>query len=73
MEPVGTWLNAGFANVAWSLISWFLFGVYPHLRRFHGWQGEKAAYLYILRFAVSLIAIFFTPLLESSIHAAYFK
>ncbi|OGQ96471.1 MAG: cytochrome C biogenesis protein ResC [Deltaproteobacteria bacterium RIFOXYD12_FULL_57_12] len=57
----------------WSLVTWFLFGMYLHLRRFHGWQGERAAWFYLFCFFVSIVAIFFTPLLESSIHSAYFQ
>lgn len=57
----------------WSLIAWILFGIYLHLRRFYQWKGEKAAVLYIICFLVALVAIFFTPLIESSIHSEYFK
>ncbi len=57
----------------WSLITWIFFGIYLHLRRFFGWKGEKAASLFILCFLLSLASIFFTPLLESSIHSEYFK
>jgi ABC-type transport system involved in cytochrome c biogenesis permease subunit len=57
----------------WSLIAWALFGVYLHLRRFFGWRGERAAWLFIACFAVVLISVFFTPIIESSIHADYFK
>lgn len=57
----------------WSLITWGLFGIYLHLRRFFAWRGDKAAYFFIICFLVSIVAIFFTPLLESSIHVEYFK
>jgi cytochrome c-type biogenesis protein CcsB len=57
----------------WSLIAWALFGVYLHLRRFFGWRGERAAWLYTVCFAAVLISLFFTPIIESSIHAGYFK
>ena len=57
----------------WSLISLGLFGLYLHLRRFFGLMGEKAAMLFILCFIVSLISLFFIPLLESSIHSVYFR
>lgn len=57
----------------WSLIAWALFGVYLHLRRFFGWKGERAAWLYTICFAAIVFSIFFTPLIESSIHAEYFK
>jgi len=57
----------------WSLISLGLFGLYLHLRHFFGLMGEKAAVLFILCFIVSLISLFFIPLLESSIHSVYFR
>lgn len=57
----------------WSLLTWAVFGIYLHLRRFFGWSGERAAWLYIFCFLLSLMALFFTPLIESSIHAEYFK
>lgn len=57
----------------WSLIAWALFGLYLHLRRFFGWQGEKAAWLFILCFTTVLVSLFLTPVIESSIHAGYFK
>lgn len=58
---------------SWSLITWALFGVYLHLRRFFGWHGEKAAWMFIVCFAVSIMTLFFTPLLATSIHAEYFR
>lgn len=57
----------------WSLVTWVLFGLYLHLRRFFDWQGEKAAWLFIACFMLALMSIYFTPLIESSIHAEYFK
>jgi ABC-type transport system involved in cytochrome c biogenesis permease subunit len=57
----------------WSLVTWGVFGIYLHLRRFFAWQGERAAWLFIVCFALTLISLFLTPLFESSIHAEYFK
>jgi len=57
----------------WSLVAWVLFGIYLHLRRFFGWKGERAARLFVLCFAVVLVSLFLTPVIESSIHAGYFK
>lgn len=57
----------------WSLITWGGFGLYLHLRRFFGWQGERAAYLYLLCFLLSVVSLYFTPLLNSSIHSEYFR
>ena len=57
----------------WSLVTWAVFGIYLHLRRFFGWQGEKAAWLFTICFVLTLVSLFLTPLFESSIHAEYFK
>lgn len=57
----------------WSLITWAVLGIYLHLRRFFAWKGEKAAYFLIVCFAISIIAYFFSSLVESSIHSSYFK
>ncbi|OGW25042.1 MAG: cytochrome C biogenesis protein ResC [Nitrospirae bacterium GWC2_42_7] len=57
----------------WSLITWISFGIYLHLRRFFEWKDEKAALLFIFCFILSLISLFFIPILESSIHSEYFK
>lgn len=57
----------------WSLVAWVLFGIYLHLRRFFGWKGERAARLFVICFAAVLVALFLTPVIESSIHAGYFK
>jgi len=57
----------------WSLLTWVLFGIYLHLRRFMRWHGEKASYCFMLCFVVSLLALFLTPVLNSSIHSEYFK
>jgi ABC-type transport system involved in cytochrome c biogenesis permease subunit len=57
----------------WSLLSLVLFGIHLHLRRFFGWRGERAAWLFVLCFGVVLVSLFVTPVIESSIHAGYFK
>jgi len=57
----------------WSLLAWVLFGIYLHLRRFYGWQGERAARLFVACFAVALFSLFVSPVLEESIHAGYFR
>jgi len=57
----------------WSLLTWMLFGIYLHLRRFFAWHGERAAYFFMLCFVASLLALFGTPAITSSIHTEYFK
>ncbi|HFQ81218.1 MAG TPA: hypothetical protein ENK33_07590 [Desulfobacterales bacterium] len=55
----------------WSLITWLLLGLLLHLRRFHGWQGKKAAWLMVACFSVSILTLFFLPVLTGSIHKEY--
>lgn len=57
----------------WSLITWFAFGAYLHLRRFFGWRGEKAAWLVVACFMLGAGTLFFTSLIDGSLHAVYFK
>lgn len=57
----------------WSLVTWILFGINLHLRRFFRWSGAPAARFFILCFIVSLISLFVTSHLGTSIHAEYFK
>ncbi len=56
----------------WSLITWGAFGLYLHLRRFFGWQGRRAALLFFACFTLSLISLFFTSLVDTTAHSAYF-
>jgi ABC-type transport system involved in cytochrome c biogenesis permease subunit len=57
----------------WALITWLFFGCYLHLRRFFSWRGERAAWFFILCFGLSLVSLFVTSHLGTSIHAEYFK
>lgn len=57
----------------WSLITWVVFGIYLHLRRFFGWKGEKAAYFFVVCFLLSMINLFIIPFVASSIHSEYFR
>lgn len=57
----------------WSLVTWLLFGLYLHMRRFYGWKGRKAAAFYLVCFVLTLISLFVTPFFNDSIHAEYFR
>ncbi|MDH5525114.1 MAG: cytochrome c biogenesis protein CcsA [Desulfobulbaceae bacterium] len=57
----------------WALITWAGFGIYLHIRRFFGWQGERAAWLFIICFLISLVSMFFVPLVDSTVHSEYFR
>lgn len=56
----------------WSLITWLLFGIYLHLRRFSGWRGSKAACLILVCFLFSIVALFVIPLVLPTIHSEFF-
>ena len=55
----------------WSFITWLLLGLFLHLRRFFGWQGEKSAWAMVICSLVSLATLLFLPLLTGSIHGEY--
>jgi cytochrome c-type biogenesis protein CcsB len=57
----------------WSLITCLMFGAYLHLRRFFGWQGSRASWLFIACFIISLISLFGMATLKGSLHAEYFR
>jgi cytochrome c-type biogenesis protein CcsB len=57
----------------WSLITWLVFGIYLHLRRFYAWEGRKAAWLLIVSFGFAIMSLFGTTLLENSLHSVYFR
>jgi len=56
----------------WSLITWLLFGVYLHLRRFFGWKGKKAAWLIVFVFISSIVTLFVIPFVMETVHSEYF-
>ncbi|MEW6053354.1 MAG: cytochrome c biogenesis protein CcsA [Nitrospirota bacterium] len=56
----------------WSLITWLLFGMYLHLRRFFRWKGEKAAVLMIVCFVFSMVTLFVIPFVVDTIHTEFF-
>lgn len=56
----------------WSLITWLLFGINLHLRRFFGWHGKRAAWLMIVCFIFSIITLFVIPFVVDTIHTEIF-
>lgn len=56
----------------WSLVTWLVFGLYLHLRRFFAWDGRKAAWLLIVSFGFAVMSLFGTAFLTGSIHGVYF-
>ncbi|MDO8848071.1 MAG: cytochrome c biogenesis protein CcsA [Coriobacteriia bacterium] len=57
----------------WSLITWLLYGLYLHLRRFYGWKDRRAALLLILCYGLALLSLFGTALFTSTVHSEYFS
>ncbi|MBA4386604.1 MAG: cytochrome C biogenesis protein ResC [Verrucomicrobia bacterium] len=57
----------------WSLITWILFGIYLHLRRFFGLKGKPAAWFFIGCFVMAIVAYYVTSHMGTSIHSEYFK
>jgi cytochrome c-type biogenesis protein CcsB len=57
----------------WSLVTWFVYGIYLHARRFYGLRGRKAALLLLLGFVLAIGSLFFTSLLTTSLHSEYFS
>ncbi len=57
----------------WSLITWLVYGLYLHLRRFWRWRGKKAAIMLTLCFIFSVLTLFILPFVVESLHMQYFK
>ncbi len=58
---------------SWSLLTWLVFGIYLHLRRFYAWKGVRAAWLMVVCFTLAIISLFGTSLVTQSIHSVYFR
>jgi ABC-type transport system involved in cytochrome c biogenesis permease subunit len=56
----------------WSLITWLVYGIYLHARRFYGLKGRNAAMLLLLGFVLAVLSLFFTSFLTTSLHSEYF-
>ena len=57
----------------WSLITWIVFGIYLHLRRFFRLGGEGAASFYVFCFVVTIITMFFATHSGLTVHIEYFR
>lgn len=57
----------------WSLVTWFVYGLYLHARRFYGLKGRRAAALLLVGFTLAIGSLFFTSLLTTSLHSEYFS
>lgn len=57
---------------AWSLVSWFTYGIYLHMHLTYGWHGKKAAYLALIGLVILVFALFGASIVFSqSDHSAY--
>lgn len=56
----------------WSLVTWFVYGIYLHARRLYGLRGRKAALLLVVGFLLAVVSLFFTSFLTTSLHSEYF-
>ena len=56
----------------WSLVTWFVYGIYLHARRFYGLRGRRAILLLLVGFGLAIVSLFFTSFLTTSLHSEYF-
>lgn len=55
----------------WSVITWLVFGLYMHMRRFRGLKGRKAALFIIICFLFVIATLFIIPFITKTIHTEY--
>nr|MBF0223192.1 cytochrome c biogenesis protein CcsA [Desulfobulbaceae bacterium] len=55
----------------WSLLTWLAFGIYMHLRRFHGLKEKKAAIFIICCFGLVILTLFLVPFITNTVHTEY--
>ena len=53
----------------WSLITWFVYAIYLHIRFRKGWKGKKAAWLSVVGFLAMLFTYFGVNYLLSGLHS----
>jgi len=55
----------------WSLIAWFIYGIYLHLRRTYGWKGSKPAFFSLAALSILIFALFGIGMFYNSTHSPY--
>ncbi len=55
-------------KVIWSVITWFIYGVYLALRLVLGWRGRRAAYVSLAGFAAVLANLYVINAFASKLH-----
>jgi len=53
----------------WSLITWFIYAIYLHVRFRKGWKGKAAAWLSVAGFLAMLFTYFGVNYLLSGLHS----
>jgi ABC-type transport system involved in cytochrome c biogenesis permease subunit len=53
----------------WSLITWFIYALYLHLRIVSKWKGNPVAYASIIGFAAVIFTFFGVSFLLSGLHS----
>ena len=53
----------------WSLITWFIYAIYLHIRLRKGWKGKAAARLSVIGFAAMIFTYFGVNYLLSGLHS----
>ncbi len=54
---------------SWSLITWFVYAIYLHVRFTRGWKGKRAAWVSVLGFLAMLFTYFGVNYLLSGLHS----
>lgn len=72
------WANASWGSYwswdpaeTWSLVVWFVYGLYLHGRVTFGWRGRVSAWFIIGSFLFSLVAFFVFPYFVKGQHSQY--
>ncbi|MCL5046282.1 MAG: cytochrome c biogenesis protein CcsA [Actinobacteria bacterium] len=55
----------------WSLIAWFVYAIYFHLRRTYGWKGTRLAWVALGGLAVLVFSLFGLGIFYSTGHSPY--
>ena len=55
----------------WSLIAWFVYGMYLHLHMNAGWRGKKGAWMLVFGIFILAFSLFGTGAIYVGLHSAY--
>lgn len=55
----------------WSLVVWFIYGLYLHGRITFRWKGSVSAWYLIISFIFAIVAFFVIPYFVKSLHSQY--